>query len=252
MRVRYYVMMISLLILCCTVSAQNAQDRKGGVYYAYHAPDDTLTAVPAGFKPFYISHYGRHGSRWLPSDSRYEWVNAQFADDTNLTKLGKSVKKRLKKVWKNARGNGGKPTPLGAQQHRGIAQRMYAHYPEVFANHLAVKARSSVYDRCAKSMQAFCEELKQLVSDPTMQLETITDSADMAWIAYTSPEVKAIEAKTKPKGWLTGDRLAGALFKDPSKVEDKDKLLSEIHTIASDMQDIPLAKNSLRMLLLQN
>lgn len=240
MRVRYYVMMISLLILCCTVSAQNAQDRKGGVYYAYHAPDDTLTAVPAGFKPFYISHYGRHGSRWLPSDSRYEWVNAQFADDSNLTKLGKSVKKRLKKVWKNARGNGGKLTPLGAQQHRGIAQRMYAHYPEVFANHLAVKARSSVYDRCAKSMQAFCEELKQLVSDPTMQLETITDSADMAWIAYTSPEVKAIEAKTKPKGWLTGDRLAGALFKDPSKVEDKDKLLSEIHTIASDMQDVPL------------
>lgn len=240
MRVRYYVMMISLLILCCTVSAQTAQERKGGVYYAYHAPDDTLTAVPAGFKPFYISHYGRHGSRWLPSDSRYEWVNAQFADDSNLTKLGKSVKKRLKKVWKNARGNGGKLTPLGAQQHRGIAQRMYAHYPEVFANHFAVKARSSVYDRCAKSMQVFCEELRLLVSDPTMQLETITDSADMAWIAYTSPEVKAIEAKTKPKGWLTGDRLAGALFKDPSKVEDKDKLLSEIHTIASDMQDIPL------------
>ena len=39
MRVRYYVMMISLLILCCTVSAQTAQERKGGVYYAYHAPD---------------------------------------------------------------------------------------------------------------------------------------------------------------------------------------------------------------------
>ncbi|MBP5278236.1 MAG: histidine phosphatase family protein, partial [Prevotella sp.] len=240
MRVRYYVMVvIALLMLCCTVSAQTAQERKGGVYYAYHAPDDTLTAVPEGFKPFYISHYGRHGSRWLPSDSRYEWVNAQFADDSNLTKLGKSLKKRLKKVWKNARGNGGKLTPLGAQQHRGIAQRMYDHYPEVFAEHRKVEACSSVYDRCAKSMHAFCEELRQLVNDPSLPLNMVTDSADMSWIAYSSPEVKALEAKTKPRGWLTGDRLAGALFKDPSKVENKDKLLSEIHTIASDMQDIP-------------
>ena len=77
MRVRFYVMVvIALLMFCGTATAQTAQEQKGGVYYAYHAPKDTLTAVPEGFKPFYISHYGRHGSRWLPSDSRYEWVNA--------------------------------------------------------------------------------------------------------------------------------------------------------------------------------
>ena len=68
----------------------------------------------------------------------------------------------------------------------------------------------------------------------------ITDSADMAWIAYTSPELKAFEATIHPRGWLTGDRLCSALFKDPSQVADKNKLLSELHTIASDMQDVQL------------
>ena len=230
--------MLLLAVVLCSLSAvaQSKYDRWGGVYYAYHAPEDAkLTPAPEGFRPFYISHYGRHGSRWLPSDSRYEWVNSQFADNKNLTKLGKSVKKRLAKIWKNAQGNGGKLTPLGAEQHRGIARRMMEHYPEVFADtHKKIEARSSVYDRCRKSMQAFCGEL------PQTALTLTTDSADMQWIAYTSPELKAFEATVHPRGWLTGDRVAAALFKDPSKVSDKNKLMSELHTIASDMQDVQL------------
>jgi predicted alpha-1,2-mannosidase len=224
-----------LLVLLFPVMAfaQTKEERWGGVYFAYHAPVGAqLTPAPDGYRPFYISHYGRHGSRWLPSDSRYEWVNSQFADNKNLTKLGRSVKRRLQKVWDNARGNGGKLTPLGAEQHRGIARRMVEHYPEVFADGRMIEARSSTYDRCRKSMEAFCGEL----SHTTL----ITDSADMAWIAYTSPEVKALESAVHPRGWLTGQRLVAALFKNPTKVADADKLLSELHTIASDMQDVPL------------
>ena len=76
--------MLLLAVVLCSLSAvaQSKYDRWGGVYYAYHAPEDAkLTPAPEGFRPFYISHYGRHGSRWLPSDSRYEWVNSQFADN---------------------------------------------------------------------------------------------------------------------------------------------------------------------------
>lgn len=36
----------------------------GGVYYAYPAPG-VQTKAPKGYEPFYISHFGRHGSRWL-------------------------------------------------------------------------------------------------------------------------------------------------------------------------------------------
>lgn len=97
----------------------------------------------------------------------------------------------LQRVWENARGNGGKLSKLGALQHQGIAHRMFERYPQIFAVGNAVKARSSVVDRCAKSMQAFTAELHSL--QPGLNLDVKTDSADMAWIAYVSPEVKALE-----------------------------------------------------------
>ena len=59
-----------MLLLCVASNAQGLRERQGGVYYAYHAPEFISTDVPQGYHPFYISHYGRHGSRWLPSDSR--------------------------------------------------------------------------------------------------------------------------------------------------------------------------------------
>ena len=110
--------------------AQKSFSEMGGVYYAYPVTENVEPiTVPDGYQPFYISHYGRHGSRWLPADSRYEWVLRQFDDDSNLTAAGKRLKKQLGKVWKNARGNGGQLTPLGHQQHRDIAKRMVESLP---------------------------------------------------------------------------------------------------------------------------
>ena len=74
-------------------------EKLGGVYYAYPVTETILAAAPEGYEPFYISHYGRHGSRWLPDDERYIWVNEQFADKKKLTPLGKNVRKRLAKIW---------------------------------------------------------------------------------------------------------------------------------------------------------
>ncbi|MDE5794833.1 MAG: histidine-type phosphatase, partial [Muribaculaceae bacterium] len=39
-------------------------EKAGGIYYAYEVQKDTLPTVPDGYAPVYISHYGRHGSRW--------------------------------------------------------------------------------------------------------------------------------------------------------------------------------------------
>ena len=47
-------------------------EKTGGVYYVYQAPEkESLTAAPKGYTPFYISHYSRHGSRYLISDKDY-------------------------------------------------------------------------------------------------------------------------------------------------------------------------------------
>lgn len=51
--------------------------------------EDEDNLVLEGYTPFYISHYGRHGSRWMPHDDRYTWVNRHFEDVSNLTPLGK-------------------------------------------------------------------------------------------------------------------------------------------------------------------
>lgn len=233
---------IFLMILfgACTLLAQ-AQTRQqmGGVYYAYPTPKKPISVkAPEGYTPFYISHYGRHGSRWLPSDSRYTWVNLHFDDESNLTPLGKKVKGWLTQVWENAKGNGGKLTKLGEKQHRSIADRMARNFPQIFAKGNHVQARSSVVDRCAKSMLAFTDELRRL--QPSLDMDVKTDSADMAWIAYTSPEVKALENRTHIVAKVSPDRFLRQLFKDVTKVDDPMKLMSEIHTIASSIQDVGL------------
>ena len=244
---------IILTFACSLLSQAQTRRQMGGVYYAYPTPN-VETGKPVsvvgdsnevdafasseGYSPFYISHYGRHGSRWMPSDSRYVWVNQHFEDNSNLTPLGKKVKKLLLRVWDNARGNGGKLSKLGELQHRGIADRMFQRFPQIFASGNRVKARSSVVDRCAKSMLAFTDELRQL--QPGLDLDVKTDSADMTWIAYTSPEVKALENRTKITANVSTDRFMHQLFKDISKIDDPMKLMGEIHTIASSMQDVGL------------
>jgi len=234
------------VILMCWVASLSAQqlspEQTGGVYYAYPVNSSQKVDVPDGFEVFYISHYGRHGSRWLPDEARYEWVNQQFEDDSNLTPLGKSVKKRLKKVWKNARGNAGQLTDLGARQHRGIARRMAEHYPEVFQGEdTRLLARSSTVPRCRASMLAFCGELQKAY--PYLNLHPETEERFMCYINNVPAEQKALERRTRRQANINTDRFVNALFKDGSKIKEPTKLLSELHTIATDMQDIPLNVN---------
>lgn len=80
----FYKVLLGILFLCIT-SISTAQTTKeevfdnikqtGGVYFAY--PSDKIkpeTPSPKGYKPFYISHFSRHGSRYLISDSEYKDV----------------------------------------------------------------------------------------------------------------------------------------------------------------------------------
>ena len=215
-------------------------EKLGGVYYAYPVTETILASAPEGYEPFYISHYGRHGSRWLPDDKRYIWVNEQFANKKNLTKLGRSVRKRLDKIWKNAKGNGGLLTPLGGRQHRKIAQRLYRNFPQLFTAEACLTAHSSTVKRCITSMDNFVSELKTL--NPSIQIEPIAREEDMSWIAYKSQEQRDFEHSLSWPLMISTDRFINALFTDASHLSDADreKLLSELHTIASDMQDVEL------------
>jgi len=235
---------LSLIILLSFLSVSlfaQSPEQMGGTYYAYPGPPEekvSLTA-PEGYSPFYISHYGRHGSRWMTNDQRYKAILEPFTHKDNLTPFGKQVEKMLQKAWRNAQGNGGMLTPLGALQHKGIAQRMSGNFPEIFQNgEIGVQAFSSTYPRCRASMKSFTGELLRL--NPSIEMDISEDKSNMDFIAYTPKELKDFEDRLYVPVAVSPDRLMGVLFKDPSKVKDQENLLRELYFLASDMQDIPL------------
>ena len=74
-------LVLSLVLLCVTacVQAQDARSEfmknpalSGSNYVAYPGPKHRLTPAPRGYEPFYLSHYGRHGSRYLIDTHDYD------------------------------------------------------------------------------------------------------------------------------------------------------------------------------------
>lgn len=133
-------------------------------YRDYPVPTAKLTPAPKGYEPFYISHYGRHGSRWLIGKDAFNRPYYTLAHADSLGKLtarGKEVFALVKTMRQQGMSREGELTQLGAEQHRGIAKRMYERFPQVFAGQTHVDARSTVVIRCILSME---NELLQLAA----------------------------------------------------------------------------------------
>ncbi|MBQ1618705.1 MAG: histidine-type phosphatase, partial [Bacteroidales bacterium] len=154
-------LLIAAALFMLPLAAQTPE-RTGGVYFAYQAPENaSYHQAPEGYEAFYISHYGRHGSRWMTSQSRYDRLVSYFKDKRNLTPAGKKAAAAMKKVAKDAKGHAGDLTALGARQHRDIAARMFRNFPQVFGTGSEVQAASSTSRRCIASMEAFTGQLKK-------------------------------------------------------------------------------------------
>lgn len=224
--------------------AQKAYQRMGGIYYAYPVPPaDCFTPAPEGYRLVCLSHYGRHGSRWMTSDKRYEWLWKQFEDEKLLTRRGRGVRSRLKKICDNARGNGGQLSPVGVRQQQGLAARMASRFPQMFGSESRVTARSSVVRRCRKSMEAFVQELE--ASDLGARIDMRTDSTDMQWMSYEDPDEMLLKLQTDKSWTLPTHRLLSSLFRHPETIADTARLFSELYAVASDLQDVDLPRISL-------
>ena len=155
-------------------------------YLAYPNRDNIkYTVAPEGYIPFHIEHYGRHGSRWLTSRKQYSQpIEAlQKAEKYGyLTKLGKNALRRLTIIQNAAHNREGELTQLGAEQHKGIARRMYNNFPEVFTDSATVNARSTVVIRCILSMENECQELKAL--NPKLRISHDASNADMYYMNF--------------------------------------------------------------------
>ncbi len=245
--------------LCLGVYAQSSleeitanPEKSGGVYLAYPTEFTPQTKAPKGYKPFYISHYGRHGSRYLISNEDYTRSLNLFKEaheQQALTALGEDVYKRLEQVFAEAEGHGGDLSPLGVRQHRGIAERMYNNFPDVFKNDANISARSTVVLRCTMSMVAFCDRLKEL--NPTLHIAYEASPKYMSYLNYQTPEAnKFTDSRNGPwveqfrkfqESMIHPDRLISTLFADNDFVLKKVNpatVMHDLYQITVGMQNI--------------
>ena len=142
-----------------------ADPRKAyGNDYPYLLETPRLTPAPRGYKPFYISHYARHGSRYYWSSSLYKELDTLLTvahQRQLLTPAGEAFCQKFMAAKQELQTGVSELTDLGWQQHQGIARIMYHQFPEVFQQGGNVLAISSLVGRCVISMSAFCQELVQ-------------------------------------------------------------------------------------------
>ena len=239
-----------LLTVTIAVFAQKA-DQMGSNYYAYPTPSAKYTKAPAGYKPFYVSHYGRHGSRFhQPADHYHMLYNtlAQADSADKLTELGKSLLERAKFLDEYAAPRAGDLTQLGVAQHQGIAKRMVKNFPEVFKNDAYVEAYASTSVRCVVSMAAFLEELR--AQKPKLDIHQESGGYLMAFISPLN--FGKIIGESNTPAWqkeneklyshVNPARMMNAIFNDSTYVQkniDAGDLFSKIYEIGNSLQGSP-------------
>ena len=138
-----------------------ADPRKAyGTDYPYEFTTVKLTKAPSGYKPFYISHYARHGSRYYWNGFLYKELDSLLTTAHNkqqLTAEGEAFYQRFDAAKQELTTGVSELSDLGWEQHQRIARIMYNNFPEVFKKGGNVLAISSLTGRCVLSMSAFCQ-----------------------------------------------------------------------------------------------
>ena len=170
---RKLLLLLSFMALAINVSAQNgnaldqlkADPRKAyGNDYPYPHYIVDLTKAPDGYRPFYISHYARHGSRYYWNAFLYQELDSLLSKAHKmqvLTPEGEGFYEKFMAAKDELKTGVSELTQLGWEQHQKIARTMYNNFPEVFEKGGNVLAISSLTGRCVLSMSAFCQELVQ-------------------------------------------------------------------------------------------
>lgn len=198
--------------------------------YDRQLPDFNYTKAPKGYVPFYFSHYGRHGSRWLIGNDDYRRVIRPLRkarEQGKLTREGEEVLRKLEIFNKTTDRRLGDLTTVGERQHHGIGRRIAQHFPEIFVKTkgVSIDARSTTVNRCILSMVAECEEL--MAANPTARIHNDVSDALQYYLNQDW------EGRVKENGDKTGkarnefseknthpERLMTVLFNDQRWAQD--------------------------------
>lgn len=209
------ISLLAGLLWFCGINAQDV-----GVMHPYPETPGAETPAPRGYKPFYLSHFGRHGSRFL-SNAKMVVPALQALtgahDEGLLTEEGETLLARTRELYHASEGMWGQLSPLGVEEHKHIAGRMVRRCPSVFVDSVHVVA--SIFQRCILSMAASTGEIARL-------------SPKTKWSYTTGKRYQSIvNTSHRPSDWIPGasaqrsflernldvDSVLGRLFTKPGE-----------------------------------
>lgn len=202
--------------------------RSGGCLHAYEPLDTLFSSTPDGYEPFYISHFGRHGSRYAGSkedfsviDELMKYSSRNHADSqkssvdhasnsisaaesrkVTLSETGEQLLSDLIALKEYSEGKYGQLTEKGAREHRNISRRMYSHYPQVFSNpeRKRVIAVSTTSGRAIASKENFLSQLALNAPDLEVSSYTARDTLEYpAAVLATSGYPMSKEVRSKER-----------------------------------------------------
>ncbi|MBR1575996.1 MAG: histidine-type phosphatase [Bacteroidales bacterium] len=228
------LLLFLLTALALPLRAQTAQEeiasdpaKAAGLHYAYPGPQTVQMPAPRGYKPFYISHFGRHGSRWHIGNRDYiaPYETLKKAREASaLTPLGEAVYRKVEVLEQDGEYRLGELTRLGVKQHQAVARRMYAAFPEVFGKGAKVVANSTLSPRVMMSMFSFCNELKS--HNPALEIDLNSSRRDAPFVSHRAKAKGPLsyDPKAEMQAFSTAtthpERLMDALFADKAYLRD--------------------------------
>ena len=219
------------------------------VDYDRQLPTKALTPSPKNYEPYYMSHYGRHGSRWLIGDGDYTRpikTLKSALEQGKLTPLGEETLKKLEAFYPTSHERLGDLTTVGERQHHGIGKRMAQNFPEIFkTKDVKIDARSTTVFRCILSMIAECEELAAanptaiIHNDVSQSLQFYLNQPWDGIVKKMGRETGDKEVETYQLKYTHPERLMKLLFNDQEYVYNNVRagdLMRQLFHVACNMQ----------------
>lgn len=160
-----FIFLASMCLAACTAEiSQPYEENAGkyaGSYSSYRHGDLSDTPAPRGYRPFYISHYSRHGSRFLIHEEDFGVVSdfEKYASEGLLSDKGSRLMADMQRLRDEHVRMHSFLTLKGGGQQQDIAARMAKRFPEVFRKGGDVRCVSSPAQRCNQSLANFALSL---------------------------------------------------------------------------------------------
>jgi len=230
-------------------------DRAGGVYCPYPEGQPSPAAAPKGYKPFYLTHIGRHGSRYALGSHVYTdlykvWSEAAAKDA--LTPEGQAIWEAYENLFPSLEAREGKLTLKGQQQLRQIGSQIHRDFPELFKGKTHVSALSTSSNRVIVSMMCMLDQMRLLDPDFTFDIDygkeyytvLVPESTDNPkWVArkpfsqeindkYDSFSTECFDQEPFLKKWFKTLDLTS---------REKEHFMYQMQTLVNDIPDLDFA-----------